>query len=131
WNKPADQTGGDCYDFMALPGGRLAITLADATGHGIGPALVISETRALFRAIIHETQELGDAVTLVNSLFCEDLPDDRFVTAFFGVLIPSEARLRFVSAGQGPLLALDGRTGDIREIPAHGLPLGIMAETVY
>ncbi len=46
WNKPADQTGGDCYDYLQLPDGALAVTIADATGHGIGPALMIAECRA-------------------------------------------------------------------------------------
>ena len=43
WNRPADQTGGDCYDFVPLAGGRWGLMLADATGHGIGPALCVSE----------------------------------------------------------------------------------------
>ena len=51
WSQPADETGGDCFDFIPLPEQRLALAVADATGHGIGPALIISETRALLRAL--------------------------------------------------------------------------------
>ncbi len=46
---PADETGGDTYDFLALPDGRWMLLVADASGHGIGPALVIAETRATLR----------------------------------------------------------------------------------
>ncbi|MFM8705019.1 MAG: PP2C family protein-serine/threonine phosphatase, partial [Planctomycetia bacterium] len=49
WNRPADETGGDFYDFLPLGEGGLAVIIADVTGHGIGPALVVAEVRALFR----------------------------------------------------------------------------------
>src|SRR6185437_2640953 len=50
WNEPANETGGDYFDWQSLPDGRLAISLADATGHGIGPALVSALCRAYARA---------------------------------------------------------------------------------
>jgi len=43
WNRPADETGGDCYDYIDFPGDRTGFLLADATGHGIGPALMASQ----------------------------------------------------------------------------------------
>jgi phosphoserine phosphatase RsbU/P len=104
WNKPADETGGDCYDYLTLPDDCLAMTIADATGHGIGPALMIAECRALFRATISLSHDLAAVVTRINNLLCEDLPDDRFVTAFFGLLSPKDATLSFLSAGHGPLI---------------------------
>ena len=131
WNKPANETGGDCYDFMSLADGRLAITLADATGHGIGPALVIAECRALFRAVISGGFDLHHAVTQVNALLCQDLPDDRFVTAFFGVLVPQEQQIIFTSAGQGPLLRYDAASRSVAEVASSGLPLGILPDTEY
>jgi phosphoserine phosphatase len=131
WNRPADETGGDCYDFMLLDGGGLTVTIADATGHGIGPALVISETRALFRAIVSQTRDLAKVVTQVNHLLCEDLPDDKFVTAFFGLLSPADCALEFISAGHGPLLFFEAATGGISERKPHGLPLGIMKDMGY
>ena len=51
WNRPADDTGGDCYDYFPVEDGRLGVLLADVTGHGIGPALIVSECRALIRAL--------------------------------------------------------------------------------
>ena len=52
WNRSADETGGDCFDWLPLPGGYLAISIGDATGHGIGPALVAAEARALLRGTL-------------------------------------------------------------------------------
>src|SRR5205823_5224214 len=76
WNRPADETGGDFYDFKELPGGAVAITIADVSGHGIGPALVVAECRALVRASLVQTQELDRLMPLVNRLLCEDVPPD-------------------------------------------------------
>jgi len=126
WNRPADATGGDSYDFYPLPDGRLAITIADATGHGIGPALVISEMRALFRGVALRTHALDRAVGDVNDLLCADLLEGRFVTAFFGVVGPRDGGIEFLSAGQGPLLTFTAADGGVRELPTQGLPLGIV-----
>ncbi|MCG8403652.1 MAG: SpoIIE family protein phosphatase [Phycisphaerales bacterium] len=128
WNKPADETGGDCYDFLALPDGSLAVTIADATGHGIGPALMIAECRALFRATTSLSQDLSEVTTRVNNLLCEDLPDDRFVTAFFGLLLPKAETLAYLSAGHGPLIKYTRADDRIEERRANGPPLGIMPD---
>ena len=131
WNRPADQTGGDYFDFMPLAGGGTAFTIADATGHGIGPALVVSETRALFRALMQPDAPLVPLVTRLNDLLSADLPEGRFVTALFGVATPHDDDVRFVSAGQGPILAFRAATGAVDELESHGLPLGLMPEMAY
>ena len=131
WNQPADETGGDSFDFLQLDDGSLAIALADATGHGIGAALIMAETRALFRATARQTRDLQRVVSEVNNLLCLDLPDGKFNTAFFGFLAPSEHTVRFLSAGQGPILVYAAATGAVRELETHGLPLGIMPEAEY
>ncbi|MEI7781885.1 MAG: PP2C family protein-serine/threonine phosphatase, partial [Planctomycetota bacterium] len=114
-----------------LDDGSLAIALADATGHGIGAALIMAETRALFRAAARQTRDPQRVVSEVNDLLCLDLPDGKFNTAFFGFLAPAEHTVRFLSAGQGPILVYVAATGDVRELETHGLPLGIMPEVEY
>ncbi len=131
WNKPADETGGDCYDFFALAGGTVAVTIADATGHGIGPALVIAECRALFRATAPLSHDLATAVSRVNDVLNNDLPADRFVTAFFGLLSPADNTLRYISAGHGPLLRYVRADDAITELKADSFPLGIMPDVAY
>ena len=131
WNRPADQTGGDYFDFIPLADGGLAFTIADATGHGIGPALVVSETRALFRALVAPAAPLVPLVMRVNDLLCADLPEGRFVTTLFGMIEPQGDAVRFVSAGQGPILAFRAATAAVEELDSHGLPLGLMPEMGY
>ena len=128
WNRPADQTGGDCYDFFSVRDDRLAILVADATGHGIGPALIVAQCRSLLRALGDTSDDLGAVVGKVNNLLCEDLPSDRFVTMFFGVLDAPARRLDYVSAGHGPQLYFRAATGEAEAFSATGLPMGIMPD---
>lgn len=131
WNRPADETGGDFFDFLPLPDGRLAVAIADATGHGIGPALVIVEARALFRALVGGAAGLEWAVNEMHRLLGLDLPDNRFVTAFCGVLDPLASVIEFMSAGQGPILVYEAASATIRELPAQGLPLAFFPNATY
>jgi phosphoserine phosphatase len=131
WNRPADETGGDFFDFLPLADGRLAVAIADATGHGIGPALIMAEARAFFRALVGGPAGLERAVNDMHRLLCLDLPDNRFVTAFCGILDPASGVVEFLSAGQGPILHYEAATGAIRELPAQGLPLAFFPEASY
>ncbi len=131
WNKPADQTGGDAFDFMTLEDGRVVIMIADATGHGIGPALVIAECRALLRATAKSSDDPNQVMGGVNDLLVEDLPADRFVTCFFGLLDPARGTLDYCSAGHGPLFHYRASTDEFTELAATGLPLGLVPNVAF
>ncbi len=131
WNEPADETGGDYFDFVPLDHGRLAVAIADVTGHGIGAALVVAEVRALFRAEILRAPDLLTAVTHVHHLVAGDLSADRFVTACFAVVSGREGSVSFLSAGHGPILTYCCARHDVVEHPPQGLPLGFMPEPAY
>ncbi len=130
WNKPADETGGDCYDFIPMPDGRLAVLLADATGHGIGAALIIAQCRSLLRAALSVTADLETVAGRVNHLLSEDLSDSRFVTAFVGILDPIAHEMQYISGGQGPLLFLPSE-GEPQALRASGLPFAVMPDAPY
>jgi sigma-B regulation protein RsbU (phosphoserine phosphatase) len=129
WNRCADETGGDCYDFIPLADGRVALLLADATGHGIGAALVISQARSLVRAMLRMSDDLARISAAVNELLAQDLADDRFVTAFLGILEPERHRVRYISSGQGPLLLVRRDSAECR--PASALPFAVAAGLSY
>jgi len=130
-SKPADETGGDTFDFLQLPDGRWMLMVADATGHGIGPALVIAETRAMLRAVSLHGPDIPLVLETVNNLLVADLGDARFVTCFFGLMDPLRCRMAYASAGHGPLLFYDRQADAFRELAATSLPLGIMEQTEY
>jgi phosphoserine phosphatase len=131
WNQPADETGGDFFDFHPRPNGDLAVTVADVSGHGVGPALVAAECRAFFRALLLQTDAPEIVIPQVNHLLCESLPEDRFVTSFFGLLQSEEHRLVYLSAGHGPIVFYSYALGTFRELPIQGFPLGLSADRPF
>ena len=135
WNRPADETGGDAFDFIELPDGRLGLVVCDATGHGVGPALLVANCLAYLRAIALNQTGVCPAPNKVleqaNRLLADDVPDDRFITAFFGVLDPGTNRLEWSSAGHGPMLFIPGGGGAYREFRATGVPLGILDDVAF
>ncbi len=127
--SPTDQTGGDLYDFVTIDEQRLFLLMGDATGHGIGPALSATQVRAMLRVALRLEASLDDAFTHINDQLCADLPDDRFVTGFFGMLDASEHKVRFHSGGQGPIMHYHAATGSYDWHPATTFPLGYMPQT--
>ena len=126
---PTDQTGGDLYDFVPLDDQRLFLLMGDATGHGIGPALSATQVRAMLRVAIRLNASLSDAFVHINDQLCDDLPDDRFVTGFFGLLDASQHKVDFHSGGQGPIMHYHAGSGDYDWHPATTFPLGYMPQT--
>lgn len=130
WNQPANETGGDFYDFLPLADGRLALAVGDATGHGVGPALMTTGCRAFTRAVLTDTTDLAAAVPRVNRLLAADMTRGNFVTAFLGVLDPAAHRLAYLAAGQGPVFVFQAG-GGTEMLDIHGPPLGLFADLEY
>jgi phosphoserine phosphatase len=127
--SPTDQTGGDLYDFVPISEHKLFLLMGDATGHGIGPALSATQVRAMLRVALRLGASLDDAFVHINDQLVEDLPDDRFVTGFFGLLDASQHTVRFHSGGQGPIMHYHAATGEYDWHAASTFPLGYMNQT--
>ena len=127
FNEPADATGGDCYDYLNLDDGRVGLIIADATGHGIGPALLVSQFRAMVRALAATEPDVVGVMCRVNDLLSEDIPNGMFITSFLGVLDPARNVIDYVSAGHGPLLLYKRATGETIELGADTVPVGILS----
>jgi serine phosphatase RsbU (regulator of sigma subunit) len=133
WSEPADETGGDTYDAIGLPDddghsvGAL-LMLADATGHGIGPALSVAEIRAMLRMAVRSHIGFEEMVRHVNEQLYDDLPPERFITAWLAQLDAPASTITAFSAGQAPLLHYRAAENAIDRISADMPPLGIMPE---
>lgn len=128
WSEAADEAGGDFYDFLPSGTGPVILTVADVSGHGIGPAIMASVCHAYARATLTTTSPLQPLIDRLNNLMAADMSEGRFVTYFSSVLDPAKHVLSFVSAGHGPVLIFRAATGDVEEAPTHGLPLGIVPD---
>jgi len=125
---PADETGGDGYDLVPVPGepaGRTFLFLADATGHGIGPALSVTQLRAMLRMAVRSGHGLDEIVEPVNAQLKADLPGNRFVTAWFGRLDADGRGLESLSAGQAPLVHYHAADDRLEVMKADLPPLGL------
>src|SRR5438067_9887484 len=85
---PAGAAGGDYFDYFPLPGGRLGVVVADVSGHGLGPALLMASARAYLRALALTERDLGETLALANGILCKDTGDGRFVALWFASLDP-------------------------------------------
>lgn len=127
WNRPASTTGGDAYDLWQTKDGRLAIFVADATGHGIAPALVVSQARAVVRILADDAFDPCEILTRVNGRLAADLEPGMFVTAFLGLVSP-DGRVEWSSAGHGPILVRRSDQHPIEELKPPAPPLGVVEE---
>ena len=125
WSQAAVETGGDYFDWVQLADGRLVVSIADAAGHGIGPALLVTACRAYFRAATHADEMIEHAMARVNDLLALDLPKDRFVTIAMCTLDPRSHMLRLYSAGHGPQLFFTAHSASVDDFHADELPLGV------
>ena len=131
WNRPADATGGDYFDWQELPDGRIAVSLADVSGHGIGPALVMAVCRAYARASFPSAGDLTEVMTRLNDLLVKDLPSERYVTLVVAWLDPANSGVELISAGHGPLLLYDAASDRFQSIEPQGLPFGLFPGSSY
>jgi serine phosphatase RsbU (regulator of sigma subunit) len=132
WTRPASLTGGDTYDLWTLPDGRLGILVADASGHGLAPALIVSQVRALVRTLTDQADgpeapyhcpDPQAILTRIHHRLRQDLEPSRFVTAFLGFLSPDGA-LTWFSAGHGPIFLCPAEGNPLHPHHPHRPPLG-------
>ena len=120
----AEETGGDYYNYFLLPGGRVGIVLADVSGHGLGPALVMSQTRAYLQALLPLGLDVGELATRLNEFLLADCQEARFVTLFLAQLDPRDGSFVYASAGHRCYVL--GPGDEVQTLDATSVPLGIL-----
>ena len=125
----ADATSGDYYDYLSLPDGSLGIVIADVSGHGIGPALLATETCSYLLALAETCPEQINILSRVNRFLIRHTEDSYFVTMFLARLDPSRRSLLFCTPVIKPTSST--RTAPCRVLESTGLPLGINAEAEF
>jgi len=133
WSEPAEATGGDAYDVIGLTGDhrvttdvaeRAVLMLADASGHGIGPALSVTQVRAMLRMAVRDVIDLPGIVRRMNAQLSDDLRERHFITASFGLLDARDHSLLSLSCGQAPILHYVSAEARCALLGADAPPLG-------
>ncbi|HEX4760902.1 MAG TPA: SpoIIE family protein phosphatase [Thermoleophilaceae bacterium] len=128
--RPAREVGGDFYDFIELDDDKLGIVIGDVTDKGVPAAMVMAATRSVLRASAQRLLAPGDVLERVNELLVPDMPEKMFVTCFYAVLERGSGRLSFANAGHDvPYLGTPD--GEVHELRARGMPLGLMPGMGY
>lgn len=130
--EPANHLGGDYFDYISLPGGRLAVALADVSGKGISAALLMAKLSSEVRYCLVTEPCLSTAIQRLNEAFCESRWEDRFVTLVVGLLDPARHEVTIVNAGHLPPLWRRG-TGSVEPVGEEmgGYPLGVEPGSTY
>ena len=128
---PALATCGDYYDYLPLPDGSLGVVIGDVSGHGLGPALIMVETRTCLRFLAQACATVGDILTRTNATLYEDLDDERYVALIMAKIDPTARRLVYANAGHTSAYHLDGRGRVKAVMDSSGPPAGILPGVVY
>lgn len=124
------EVGGDYYDFIMRPNGKLLFALGDVSGKGTAAALLMSSLHAAMHAQAATEASLKELVCNINVYLTENTPTNRFVTLFVGELDSSDGRIEFINAGQNPPLVCRA-AGKTEELASGGFPLGLMDIAEY
>jgi serine phosphatase RsbU (regulator of sigma subunit) len=118
------EVGGDVYDFLELPDGRLAVVLGDVTGHGIDAAADMAMAKFVFRSLAREHSEPGDFLSAANEIVLGEVAAGKFITLLYLTVDPQTGELACASAGHPrPRLVSPGERP--HPIAAAGMALGI------
>jgi sigma-B regulation protein RsbU (phosphoserine phosphatase) len=124
-----DETGGDYYDYLELPHGRLGVVVADSADHGVGSALHMTTARAFLLFGARQYSGPANLLTEVNRFLVRDSAETgRFITVFFLEIDPGDRTLRWVRAGHDPALLYDPGKDSFSELDGEGMALGVVED---
>jgi serine phosphatase RsbU (regulator of sigma subunit) len=129
--RPANTVGGDFYDILRAPDGRILVAIGDVAGKGSPAALLMALLLAIFRTLVDEGTELAALVERLNVQVARHAPASRFITLFVAAIDPSTGRIRYVNAGHLPALVWRQATRSIERWAAGGIALGMFEHSRY
>lgn len=132
WWQPAESVSGDYYDVLPLRDGRWGIVIADVSGHGVGPSLIMASARAMLRVMAEAGSAPHEILSLLSETIYPDLNKEGFfITCFMAALDAKRNRFVFANAGHGPVLHYHRREDSFSTLDATGLPVGVLDECEF
>lgn len=127
---PSKEVGGDLYDFLPLPDGKLGVVVADVSGKGVPASLYMTLTKGLLESVSETTSDPGEILREVNRHLYEVCRRKMFVTLFLGVIDPMTKRLIYARAGHNPTV-FRRPTGETKLLRAGGIGLGLNSGKIF
>ena len=126
---PARAVGGDFYDFIALPDGRIGIVVGDVTDKGVPAALIMARTQSVLRGEAPRLISPAKVLERANEILLPEMPPRMFVTCLYMVLEPETGRVVYANAGHN--LPYVRTASGVIELRATGMPLGLLPGMDY
>ncbi|MBD3277337.1 MAG: SpoIIE family protein phosphatase [Candidatus Aegiribacteria sp.] len=128
---PTREIGGDYYDVIPLSDGLYGIAIADVAGKGAAASLLMAGLQSALQATaLIVSRNTTETVTSLNRVMSERMPEDKFITFFYGILDPARSELTYCCAGHDPPLVIR-RSGEIQRLEEGGLVLGVVPQAEY
>lgn len=122
--------GGDYYDYLSFPDGRVAMLVGDVAGKGMPASLLMSSLQARVQVLFEEPDELAHKITRLNKATCANCPNNRFITFFMTIADPATGELVYSNAGHNPPVLVHAN-GEYQTLEGGGMILGILPQAVY
>lgn len=130
YNAPCRTVGGDYYDFLPFPDGKIGLIVADVSGKGLPASLMMTSLQARVHVLFENGDDLAAKVTKLNSAVARNCPAGKFITFFMGVLDPATGEFQYCNAGHNPPLIVRA-SGEVEKLDAGGIVLGILPFSTY
>jgi len=122
--EPCLEVGGDWFDYIQLPSGKIGVVLADVSGKGLAASLLMASARTIIRMTATQEESPAELLKKVNTILAADLPISRFVTLVYAVIDPVSRTITMANAGhQHPVYCSNIKVENI--VMEAGLPMGI------
>lgn len=129
WWFPNEAVGGDYCDVVPTRNGSVALCIADVSGHGLGPSLLMASVRAALRTLLLEERATPLMMQAIAKALEADFQHGMFVTMVLALLNPEQHQLEFANAGHAPALHYSAATGAFTHLESTGLPLGVLEDS--
>ena len=122
--------GGDYYEFLELPDGRLGIAIGDASGKGVSAAFTMASLEASLRALASVIRDPAELMASVNSFVCQASASNRYATLFYAEYDPAARRLTYVNAGHNPPVVVRNSAGSaqVLRLETGGAVVGFLPQ---
>ena len=128
--RPAQQVGGDLYDYIQLQDSRWACCVADVSGKGVSAALYMTMIKGLLNALRLERANLMEIATVMNDRVYEVMRRRSFVTMSLAAIDPQTRSLELIRAGHLPMLHVASE-GEVRFVESKGMGLGLAGSALF